>query len=1166
MRSFVGFLAPGVLGLVGCSAPGTAVSGGPDAGVTTGLVDSRSAAQRLASHRSRFVVRAAEPREREHAGAIVEVAHPVIGEGLARFELDGDRLRSLLPEIAKQGVRHTATVRLPRRAAGHFELEDDTTKLSIRATLSGTSDAGVQTDGGLALYPGALTGADVIHRVRAEGTEDFVVFDAKPAREELVYRVDVSRVAGLRLVSNVMEFLDASGTPRLRIASPYVVDVGGSRREARLSIEGCAYDRDARAPWGRGVTAAGAESCVVRVTWAGVAYPAIVDPAWSTTGALVSARSRHTASALASGKVLLAGGFYASGASNSAELYDPASGTFSPAGSMSNARGSHTASVLTSGKVLLAGGSGNVGLLASAELYDPASGTFSMAGALSIARELHTASALPSGKVLLAGGEATSGILASAELYDPSTSTFSSAGSMVNARMKHTASVLTSGKVLLAGGYGPSGAPIELAELYDPSAHAFSATGSMAIARVGHTASLLSSGKLLVAGGEGAGGVLASAELFNPTSGTFSPAGSMTRARCEHTSSVLASGKILVAGGRDVFGSSYTSAELYDPASSAFSLAGTLVGGRALHTATVLTSGKLLVAAGGGMAGNQLASAELFAQQDKGAGCTTAGECLSGFCAIDGVCCDSECRGTCQVCAAAHGASANGTCTTAPLGFVGTPPCLNYRCDGTHTTCGTCVTDAACAPGYWCDAGNCAPQGYLGTACTTGGHECASNYCVDGFCCDAACTGSCEACDVPGAAGTCVAVAGAPRGARPACGGSGVCAGACGGGVRDSCLFPGGATTCSPAACADATHTSAPATCDGAGACSAPLVADCGAYVCDPATSKCKTTCHGGSDCATSLGFGCTSGACQKGGRGSSCGSAGECDSGFCVDAVCCSTATCATYERCNVEGSLGVCSKPLGAACADGAECGSGICADGVCCNAPCTGQCEACDVSGNVGRCGPVSSAPHGGRPPCVGSDPQCKGSCDGQNTATCKYAAAECAATCSSDAESISTCDTTGACVAPPTPTGCNGFSCAADGHCEKSCSASSDCASGFLCDTKSGRGVCVPANPTCSDDGTTLVGPDGSTKPCAPFKCLSGACVAYCTDSTHCQTGYRCDAAGVCTAIHDEPATEEPGGCSVGARGESALAGAGLLALVGLARRRRTPARPAPPPGR
>src|SRR5438094_438277 len=104
-----------------------------------------------------------------------------------------------------------------------------------RATRTAAGDMGRWTAtlvAVVALYAGALQGADLVHRPNAEGTEDFVVFDERPAREELDYTVDVSRVAGLRLVANTLEFLDEAATPRLRVAPPYVLEAGGRRQAA----------------------------------------------------------------------------------------------------------------------------------------------------------------------------------------------------------------------------------------------------------------------------------------------------------------------------------------------------------------------------------------------------------------------------------------------------------------------------------------------------------------------------------------------------------------------------------------------------------------------------------------------------------------------------------------------------------------------------------------------------------------------------------------------------------------------------------------------------------------------------------------------------------------------------------------------------------------------
>ena len=99
--------------------------------------------------------------------------------------------------------------------------------------------------------------------------------------------------------------------------------------------------------------------------------------------------------------------------------------TFNNTASLTTARYFHTATLLPNGKVLVAGGlDSSINPSASAELYDPASGSWSPTGSLNTARDLHTATLLPNGKVLVAGGFGNSGILTSAELYDLSSKTW----------------------------------------------------------------------------------------------------------------------------------------------------------------------------------------------------------------------------------------------------------------------------------------------------------------------------------------------------------------------------------------------------------------------------------------------------------------------------------------------------------------------------------------------------------------------------------------------------------------------------------------------------------------------------------------------------------------------------------------------------------------------
>ena len=189
----------------------------------------------------------------------------------------------------------------------------------------------------------------------------------------------------------------------------------------------------------------------------------IYDPAtgkFTLTGSMIEPRGSHTATALKDGRVLIVGGGSGHYPSQTiyrpAEIFDPATGRFTLTGERSVGRHKHAAILLRSGKVLVVGGSDNRdwhGEYASAELYDPASGTFSATGPMSTPRfKLPEAvTLLPNGRVLVAGGGAF------AELYDETTGTFTRVpGSLGAARFFASATLLPGGKALISGGYAES--------------------------------------------------------------------------------------------------------------------------------------------------------------------------------------------------------------------------------------------------------------------------------------------------------------------------------------------------------------------------------------------------------------------------------------------------------------------------------------------------------------------------------------------------------------------------------------------------------------------------------------------------------------------------------------------------------------------------------------
>ena len=359
---------------------------------------------------------------------------------------------------------------------------------------------------------------------------------------------------------------------------------------------------------------------------------------WTPTGNLNTARSAHSATLLPNGKVLAVGGRgdVSSPVLGSAELYDPATGTWSVTGGLNMPRTNYpglTATFLSNGKVLVAGGdtistSPDFGRTATAELYDPSTGAWSFTGTMTTPRSGHTTTLLSNGKILVSGGY-LSDSLASAELYDPATGSWSPTGNLIDARYGHTATLLQSGKVLVAGGavdnFLGDPAPQATAELYDPVAGTWSSTGRLVAAAFGHSATLLPSGRVLVAGGyrndflpNGGGGFssnpmsLDSSQLYDPATGTWRATGSLNASRQSHTATLLPNGMVLVAGGYDYTSrSDLTSAELYDEATGTWSYTASLNAARNQQTATLLTDGRVLAAGGNGV-GPPLSSAELY--------------------------------------------------------------------------------------------------------------------------------------------------------------------------------------------------------------------------------------------------------------------------------------------------------------------------------------------------------------------------------------------------------------------------------------------------------------------------------------------------------------------------------------------------------------------------
>ena len=294
------------------------------------------------------------------------------------------------------------------------------------------------------------------------------------------------------------------------------------------------------------------------------------------------------------------------------EVFEAATGAWHEVGHMSVGRYEHQAVTLEDGRVLVMGGTSlnpatTASILSSAEIYDPATETWSLANPMAIPRKGFSAVRLMNGRVLVNGGCAAMGSVGSmfvcsdytnvTEIFDPSTGAWSMAAQSNETRKSASHTLLKDGRVLLAG--GSVDYQDKSAEIYDPATDMWTYTGELISDRGGVEAILLKSGKALLCNYEGC-------ELFDPESESWSLREPMISPRSDTTMTLLQDGRVLATGGTrsagiNIYCSAYEThqeAEVYDPARDMWFPVGNMLDGRAAHSATLLADGSVLIAGG----------------------------------------------------------------------------------------------------------------------------------------------------------------------------------------------------------------------------------------------------------------------------------------------------------------------------------------------------------------------------------------------------------------------------------------------------------------------------------------------------------------------------------------------------------------------------------------
>jgi len=1011
-RRIRGSLAPLVMTLLlGCSSDERAPNGTPSARATT------------TSNAAEVIATIAQHRE--------------LGVHLARSErlvLDADTYR-LPPATRALGLHYSGLAldaRLPKKAGDSVHLgRRDLDGVWIELVDDTTNESVGELQDSAVVHVAIAPNVDLVRVLEPGRYEELRVLRGPGAPTTFRQSVRTgSGVASMRLRDGAIEVVDLAGAVRIRTERPFALDAHGTRRDVTLSIEGA--------------------TLVQSFDGSGLAYPIVVDPVWVTAAVMKQTRTNYTTTLLTSGKVLVIGGSDPStgGARSTAEIWDPATDTWTLVKSMSAARASHSAALLKDGRVLAAHGASTP----SAEIYAPGTDTWTVAAAPASLAFGASAIVLSDGTVWTEVGR-----------YDPSGDKWTAVAS---SSVPHWAFLPLGTKI---AAFGASDATKGL-EIYDPATNTWTFGAGMGAARVAVTGVLAPSGKLLAFGGTDLTSYFSTAEAYDPSSGTWSAIAPMSAQCTTRPAAVLTSGRVLMIGGTNEITRDNYAPEVYDPVTNTWAGPGAKVTAP-YETLTAISGDRALL--------SSATSSQIFSPSLAGVACSGSFECTTGFC-TEGVCCNKIACATTETCA---GPGLKGTCA---------------KKNGQACTAGTECASSNCVDGYCCNSacggqcGACDVTGSIGTCVPVVGKphgtRAACTGTGAGTTCGPACDGAdTSACHFPLATATCGsdACASGIETHFAKCDGSGKCAD-----VPKSCgAYVCGTTSCktsctSKADCAIGYFCSGSACVPSATlgkTCTSPSECDTG--FCTDGVCCGEASCGAGRSCATPT----KKGTCAKI-DGTSCTSAAECGSGFCVDAVCCNVACGGQCEACDVSGKAGTCTPVSGGPHGDRPKCSTGganVCAARACDGAKDTTLCVAY-ANGSDVECSPAA---------CDVSTFQPAGQCDGAGT--CKKGSSTSCGSYKCDAKGcLSSCTSStdcatgfacrdGKCVtaqrtcsadnltsydAEGKPTACAPFLCRSDGTCGTGCGSSSECAPGNVCNVDSK--TCVPSEDTGSSGGCGL----------------------------------------------------------------------------------------------